>query len=308
MAGTPPGEERPLRSFSFLIAGTQKSGTTSLSKLLDQHRHIQRAPLKEMHYFDNEQRDWASGDFSDFRVPPRGPLPKIVGDATPLYLWWPQALDRIRAYNPDMKFIAIFRDPIDRLFSQWQMVVNRWPELAPDWPRFLTRFAPDGLEDRIPEGVDDVEFRMESGVVRGYYGAQLERGYSMFGEDQFHVLEFGAFLKDHTTALDQITDFLELPRYPQYPPLPHFMPGRPGVPGTAPTREDIASLAERWREDFASFKTLSGLDVSHWSLQRILDGDLDPGELAAKYARKVVPPGGRPGSGGPVQDGPVQDG
>jgi len=280
-------QERPTRRFTFCIPGTQKSATSTLSALLNQHDHIQRAPTKEMHYFDNEDKDWAKGDFSDFAVHPRGRRRKIVGDATPSYLWWPRALERIHAYDPEMKMIAVFRDPIERLFSQWVMTVDRWPKHAPNWPRFLTKFAPDGLEDRVPEGLNPHTYRMQSGVVRGYYGAQLERGLSLFGADRFHLMEFRAFLGDYTTALDGVTDFLEIPRFETYPPLPHRMAGKSTVVGTAPTGEDMERLASRYREDFEKFKVLSGLEVSHWPLQRLVEGTLDPEELAGKFAAKV---------------------
>lgn len=276
------------RPFSFLIAGTQKSGTSTLSVMLDKHRLIQQAPRKEMHYFDDESRDWASGDFSDYTVPAKRARHQIVGDATPLYLWWPRALERIKAYNPEMKVIALFRDPIERLFSQWIMNVNRWPDVAPDWPEFLTRFAPSGLEDQIPAGVHVGAYRMHSGIVRGYYGAQLERGFSLLGSDQFHVLEFRSFLRDYQTHLDAITEFLGIHAFRKYPDLPNAFPGKPGVVGTAPTGADITHLVDVYRQDFEKFKKLSGLDVSEWPLQRLIDGDLDPDELAAQYAKKVV--------------------
>lgn len=283
----PQAGDRMLR-FSFLIAGSQKSGTSSLSALLDRHPGVQRAPRKEMHYFDDESRSWETEDFADYRVPARRQRRQLLGDATPLYLWWPQALERIHRYDPGMKIVVLFRDPIERLFSQWMMIVNRWPDNALDWPEFLTRFAPDGLQDRIPRGVHVGGFRMHSGVVRGYYGAQLEKGYALFGPDKFHLVEFRAFLRDHATALDGITDFLGLRRFEQHPELPHSMAGKPGVQGTAPTAGDIEGLVERYRQDFARFSLLSGLDVSDWPIRRLLDGELSPADLAAQYAAKLA--------------------
>lgn len=284
---SPDPSERIVR-FSFLIAGSQKSGTSSLSALLDRHPGIQRAPRKEMHFFDDESRDWAKEDFTEYGAPARRRRRQLLGDATPLYLWWPQALERIQRYDPGMRMIVVFRDPIERLFSQWMMVVNRWPESALDWPEFLTRYAPDGLEERIPHGAHVGGYRMHSGIVRGYYGAQLEKGYALFGPDQFHLVEFRAFLRDHAATLDGITDFLGLRRFDEHPGLPHSMAGKPGVPGTPPTGNDIESLAERYRDDFARFRLLSGLDVSAWPIRRLLDGELDPAELAAQYAAKLA--------------------
>jgi hypothetical protein len=274
-------------TYSFSIAGAQKSGTSSLSELLDQHPRIRPAPRKEVHYFDDETRDWAHDDHASYHVD--GRPDQLVGDATPVYLWWPQAMQRMRAYNPDMRVIGIFRDPIERLFSHWVMVQARWPKVAHDWPRFLTKFAPDGLEDTIPDGAHIGGFRMHSGVVRGYYGAQLEQAISLFGADHVHTLEFRAFLRDHGAALDSITDFLGLPRFEVHPELPHSMRGKDRIVGTPPTGADIEALVERYRDDFATFKKLTGLDCSEWPLQRLLDGDLAPDELAAQYAAKVVP-------------------
>jgi hypothetical protein len=266
----------------------QKSGTSTLSWLLGQHTHIQRAPRKEMHYFDNEDKDWTQSDFSDYAVPASGKRRRIVGDATPTYLWWPRALERIHAYNPDMKLIAVFRDPIERLVSHWMMLVNRWPNVAPDWPDFLTQFAPDGLEDRIPDGVRINVYRARSGVVRGYYGAQLERGFSLFGRGQFHLIEFRRFIGEYACTLDRVTDFLEIPRFATHPPLATLFPGRSTAVGTAPTGENIEYLVDRYRGDFEKFKQLSGLDVAAWPIQRLIDGDLDPHLLAAQYAARVV--------------------
>lgn len=277
--------------YTFCIAGTQKAATTSLSGLLNKHPNVRRAPQKEMHFFDREDRDWADPDYSDVQRAAR-PGHLALGDGTPLYMWWPQALHRIRAYNPDMRFVVTFRDPIDRLFSQWAMNVARWPAIALDWPEFLTTFAPDRLEDRIPDGASRQFYRIHSGVVRGYYGQQLERGYEMFGREQFHPVEFGAFLADHRSHLDALAGFLGLPPYQAYPDLPHRMRGTETVAGTAPSVRDIEMLVERYRDDFETFKELSGLDVATWSLQRLLDGTLEPADLADRFARRVSTPGG----------------
>lgn len=283
-------EDPALLRFGFCISGSQKSGTSSLSALLDAHPNVQRAPRKEMHFFDDESRDWAAEDFAEYAVPRRGRRRVVVGDATPLYLWWPQAMERIHRYDPQMRHVVVFRDPIERLFSQWLMVVNRWPSHAPTWDGFLTRFAPDGLEDEIPAGAHVGAYRMHSGVVRGYYGAQLERGHALFGRERFHPVEFRALLRDHERTLDGITDFLGLPRFDRHPDLPHSMPGKPAQADTRPVAADVEALVERYREDFALFKELSGLDVAHWPLQRLIDGDLAPHDLADQLAAKVVTP------------------
>ncbi|CAN5143217.1 hypothetical protein BH18ACT9_BH18ACT9_03100 [soil metagenome] len=284
------GKDLGTLGYGFAIVGTQKSGTTSLSALLDEHRNILRAPRKEMHYFDDEKKDWVNPDFSDYVADRKSPAHQVLGDATPAYLWWPQALERMRRYNPDILLIAIFRDPLERLFSQWVMTVNRWPKAAPDWPVFLTQYRPSTLPTQIPEGVHTGGYSLRSGVARGYYGAQLERGFSLFDREQWHLLEFKAFLSDYRTVLDGLTGFLGLPPFTEHPLLPHSMRNKPQAAGTAPTGVDIEGLLELYREDFKHFKQLSDLEVSHWPTQKLLDGTLRPEDLAAKFAEKVVPP------------------
>ncbi len=275
-----------LRPFSFCIAGSQKAGTSTLSNLLDKHRQIQRAPRKEMHYFDDEDRDWSTGDFSDYPVPAKRQRHQIVGDATPLYLWWPQALERMRAYNPDMRLIASFRDPIERLFSHWVMLRSR--NLAwPDWPDFLTEWPHTSLPDAVPDGVRTMRWRHMTGLARGFYGEQLQRGFELFGREQWLLLELRAMLGDFEQTVHRSTDFLELPRFEQVPPLKNWHAGAEQIPGTPPSADDLARLAGLYAQDLALFEELSGIDTSAWSTRLILDGDLDPGELAERFARKV---------------------
>jgi hypothetical protein len=273
--------------FGFSIAGTQKSGTSSLAALLSKHPQVKRA-TKELHYFDDERRRWRRRDYSDHVVETRGDH-VTVGDSTPLYLWYPQALERMYDYNPDTRIIGIFRDPLERLFSQWMMVVNQWPDDALDWPAFITKYAPLGLEDKLPPPWRRRRFKMLSGVGRGYYGAQVERAERIFGSEQVHWIEFRAFVADHVGTLDALTDHLGLDRFATHPDLPQRMKGKAGVRGTPPVAGDVEVLAERYRNDLDVFTARTGLEVGHWPLRRILDGTLEPAELAAQFAAKVVP-------------------
>jgi hypothetical protein len=52
-------------------------------------------------------------------APGRSDRQRIAIDATPSYVFWPHAMERMRAYRPDMRLIASLRDPIERAFSHW---------------------------------------------------------------------------------------------------------------------------------------------------------------------------------------------
>lgn len=272
--------------YGFSIAGVQKAGTSTLSQTLDRHRQICRAPRKELQFFTREDIDWSDPPYDEYRCPRRNPHQILAGDATPAYLWWPYALERMRAYNPEMRLIAVFRDPLERAFSHWTMMRARW-QRAPDWPELIHEFRPTSLPTEVPPGVRPMRFRHRSAVARGYYGEQLERGFALFPRDQWLLLDFGTLLGEFPPTLDRVTDFLGLHRFRRHPALRRTLAGPTSLVGTAPTGADLAGLAALYAADLDTFATLSGLDVSTWSTRRILDGTLDPDDLARTLAAKV---------------------
>ena len=87
--------------YNFSIVGVQKSGTSTLSGTISQHRLVCRPPRKEAHFFNDESYDWAHPDYErDYTAPRRAKVHTMVGDSTPVYLFWPNALERMRAYKP----------------------------------------------------------------------------------------------------------------------------------------------------------------------------------------------------------------
>lgn len=101
----------------FVVAGFPKAGTTSLAGHLGMHPDLWIPPQKEIGFFDaHYQRGiaWYEEQFADA---PRGAL---VGDASPTYLVRPEAVERMARDAPDVKVIAILRNPVDRAFSHYR--------------------------------------------------------------------------------------------------------------------------------------------------------------------------------------------
>ena len=275
--------------YGFAIVGVQKGGTSTLAVTLNQHPLVCQPPEKERHYFDDETVDWSAPDHPrDYTAPRRARVHRLVGDATPTYLYWPHALERMRAYDASLPLIAVFRDPVERLFSHWVMLRSR--NLAwPDWPDFLTEWPHTSLPDEVPTDVRTMRWRHMTGRARGFYGEQLERGFALFGREQWLLLEMRAMLADFEGTVHRTTDFLGLPRFERVPPLRNWHAGASLVPGTAPTEADVVRLTELYAADLGVFERLSGLDTSRWPTRQVLDGRLDPGELAQRFAAKVAP-------------------
>lgn len=196
---------RPVEKLDFIVAGAQKSGTTALNYYLKRHPDVALPIKKELHFFDNDDL-FAGGNVSykplhDMFPPARAG--SIAGENTPVYLYWRPALPRIRNYNPDMKFIVILRNPIDRGFSQWNMQRSRGNEPFD----FLeaVQAEPRRIADAAPK-----QLRKFSYLDRGRYGEQLERAFRLFPRERFLVLKYETFRAQQRELVDQVFGFLNL--------------------------------------------------------------------------------------------------
>src|SRR5947209_10359468 len=155
----------------FLIAGVQKADTSSLFDILAQHSGIGPSRRKEVHYFDDESLDWLRPDYNRYHTWfERQPGKSIYGEATPIYVYWPTSLDRVREYNPSMKLVILFRDPVQRAYSHWCSERRKGRE-----PRSFAHAIREGRARLSnPSTLDDAQ-RWHSYVERGWYAHQLSR-------------------------------------------------------------------------------------------------------------------------------------
>lgn len=113
------GAGRPLPLPSFLIVGAQKSGTRWLRHNLCLHDEIYVAE-RELEFFNTDafERDCLEGYSRRFEHW-RGE--RIVGEATPGYMMLredpAEIAERIDDTLPDVRLIAILRNPVDRIRS-----------------------------------------------------------------------------------------------------------------------------------------------------------------------------------------------
>lgn len=278
----------------FAIIGVQKSATTSLYRMLSNHPQIADGPEKEMRFFIEEKRNWKHPDYSTYARPARGDKEKTAGDATPEYLFWPNALKRMRRYSGDMRLIASFRDPVERAFSQWSMERSRDPEF-PNLPYAIREWATPRIPKRIPKGLTPYELRRRSLFTRGLYGQQVRRALRVFPREQYLFLDFSGILSDPVSTLDRVTEHLQLRPFQKHPSLVHAAATRQDHADVAPTPDEVARVVELYRDDLPEFARLTGIDVSSWPTTRVLSGELPVAELTDRFARKL---GLRPASGG----------
>lgn len=130
---------------TFIIAGAQKSGTTSVWEYLKAHPQVCMANIKETNFFTAQGRsarhdkglDWYQNLFK-FCV-----RAKAIGEVSPNYMFSEDAPRLMSQFVPDVQLLFILRDPIDRLYSHYwyqhqeglplprfeEMVEKRHPQL-----------------------------------------------------------------------------------------------------------------------------------------------------------------------------------
>src|SRR5690242_1471908 len=102
---------------NFFIVGAASCGTTSLYTYLKQHPAVFLPALKEPHYFAQLCPAWDQRYLFTYVTEEKDYLAlfskavgfKAIGEASPSYLWCPEAAARIHGVAPRAKIIALLR-------------------------------------------------------------------------------------------------------------------------------------------------------------------------------------------------------
>ncbi len=251
---------RPLPD--FLVIGAQKAGTTALYAYLRWHPAITGPSWKEVSFFDRHWwRDeaWYRGHFP---LRSRG---RLVGEASPSYLFHPLAPERARAVVPNARLIALVRDPVDRAYSQYQheVALGREPLTFED-----ALAAEEGRTRGEVERLlaDPRAFSRawwdHTYAARGLYAEQLERWLAIFPREQLLVVTTDELGERPAEAYASILAFLGAPphRLDEYPRVfdREYAPMRP---------ETRAALVAHFAEPNRRLEALLGRSLGWGSEQ-----------------------------------------
>ena len=206
---------------NFIIFGAAKCGTTSLYEYLVSHPSVYSSVWKEIFYFDryyDRGINWYCGHFEnkmrhffDSKILNEK---KICGEATPTYIHNPLTVQRIHDDFPEMKLIALLRNPVDRAYSHYQMEIRLGYE---------TNSFEDALElenERLKNELNKIysnknyySYRRQifSYKMGGLYAQHLKMWLNYFSKDQILVIGTEEFEKDPAYHFKKIESFLEIP-------------------------------------------------------------------------------------------------
>lgn len=247
---------------SFLICGAQKAGTTALADYLRKHPDLFIPDRKELHYFDNEELSWSRrGIFRrlndgryhwEFR---HAPSDALLGEATPIYMYWEEAPRRIWEYNPEMKIIVILRNPIERAYSHWAMEKSRGNE------DLSFEEAIEQEQERCREQTP-LQHRIYSYVDRGFYSAQIRRLWHLFGKESVLTLKQEELRDTPNDCLIKVWKHLGVESTSKVGPLESHL----GYYERKMTRQTHKKLTARFKSEIEELESMLGWDCSSWKV------------------------------------------
>ena len=197
----------------FLVIGAPKAGTTALHASLAAHPQLYLSAVKEPKFFLSDgppRREGGPGDRqtygehvwrpADYAALFAGAPPGALrGEATPFYLHDLAAHDRIAAALPDVRLIAVLREPVDRAYSNWAHLRSAGLESITD---FVT--ACDAQDARRAMGWAPF-WRY---VDLGRYGEQIEHLFTRVDPARVLLLRYRDLHDEPLATLDRVCDFL----------------------------------------------------------------------------------------------------
>jgi len=223
---------------TFFVIGAPRSGTTSVYEYLNTHPDIFMSPVKEPEFFARPDFDVVargcrrrSGSLDELaEMDPvmrphleryqalfeRAHGEKQRGEASSIYLAHPTAAEHLHDHVPNARLIAILRDPTERAYSHYVHTKRMYVENG--YGPALG--APGRTVDEEFRRVVDAAHRDGPGelattdpevwVRTGLYFRHLSRFYSLFPEEQVHVILFDDLVADVHAVMADVFHFLEV--------------------------------------------------------------------------------------------------
>lgn len=226
-----------------------------------------------------------------------------VGDGSVMYLYSKVAVPEILKFNPEAKFIAILRNPVELAAAWHSQVRGALAEDIPDFEQAWRAQDERRLGKRIPFFCYEPKILLYSDLAKT--GAQVERLLSLVPRERLKLIMFEDFASETAKVYGEVLDFLGVPRdgRTQFPKVnPNLVLTRPylqwiyalvwriqktfikaglikqpfkalnrlkALGGVREPRKPLspsfrAELVEHFRQDVALLSRLLGRDLSHW--------------------------------------------
>jgi len=205
----------------FIIIGSAKSGTTSLYSYLIQHPSIFPSEIKEVTFFNykseikiNEYRSFFPSKFTKFFVKCLIKKKFVTGEASTAYFIDPTVPEKVKKILPEVKLIAILRNPVDRAFSNYLGQLRVKNEKIP----FEEAIEEEGRRRSImvQKMINQNKGSISSNppyLYTGIYHLHIKKWLEFFPSEQIFVINSDEIKKEPVKILNQVFQFLDLDPY-----------------------------------------------------------------------------------------------
>lgn len=206
------GDSGEVKGPDFVIIGATKCGTTSLYEYMKGHPQVLPAIWKEIEYYRYPERgrEWY---LSHFPRIPDSPDRFITGEASTCYIGMREAKPLLYEQYPDVKLMALVRDPVDKAISHCHHdrmlgVEERTVEEALNAELDIL----ESIDDPWPEAGD--YWRTERGYVwHGLYAYFIEDWISTFSKSNMLVIPSDDLYGKPAETLAMVYDYLGVPNH-----------------------------------------------------------------------------------------------
>jgi hypothetical protein len=194
----------------FLVIGAGKSGTTSIDKYLNQHPEIFVPKSKEPNFFGYENMrvedfDGNEEEIAHFthsvttlenylKIFEEAQPHQLRGETSNTYMYHEQAPYRIKYYNPDMKLIAVLRQPAGRLYS-------RFLHLARE-----NRTPTENFSDCLDR--NSIWWKRNDLIKEGFYYKNLVKYFELFPRENIRIYLYEELQENALKVMSDIYQFL----------------------------------------------------------------------------------------------------
>jgi hypothetical protein len=187
-----------MSALDFLIVGAQKSGSTSLRAFLGEQEKDIFILNRELHFWNRKGQYQDGAGLSTYLENFAEAKPnQIKGEKSPSYLVSQEAPERIHKHFPEVKIIAILRNPIDRAYSAY------WHGRRVGAIKTSTTFGEAVRNYKVNQGKPYGDM-----ITAGFYSEQIARYLNFFPLKQLHVISFESTLTQSGDELHGVLKFL----------------------------------------------------------------------------------------------------
>ena len=191
---------------NFAIVGAMKTGTTTIAEAIGAHPEGFVPERKEVHFFDADKH-WRNGLDWYREVFAEAGGAKAIGDATPLYMFYPEAVQRMAGVIPDARLIVCVRNPIDRAYSHYLHYFQRAARESRSFEQAVEEELAAGAP--APEAVTEHPLQGDPRyLAQGRYLEQIETLERHYPRERIHVVMLDDLGRDPAGTFRAVCRFL----------------------------------------------------------------------------------------------------